>query len=76
MNDRLRTIDDLDVEGRRVLLRADFEVPLTTASVGVPVRVADDARIRAGLVTIQELRRLGARLVLVSELDGPKWSPP
>jgi phosphoglycerate kinase len=72
MNDKLRTIDDLDVEGRRVLLRADFDVPLTTPSVGVPVRVADDARIRAGLVTIQELRRRGARLVLVSELDGPK----
>lgn len=72
MNDKLRTIDDLDVEGRRVLLRADFDVPLTTPSVGVPVRVADDARIRVGLVTIQELRRRGARLVLVSELDGPK----
>ena len=68
----LRTIDDVDVEGRRVLLRADFNVPLTKASAGAPVRVADDARIQAALATIQELRLRGARLVIVSGLDRPQ----
>jgi phosphoglycerate kinase len=67
--DGLSTIDDLDVDGRRVLLRADFNVPLTSASAGPPVTVADDARIRAALPTIEELLRRGARLVLVSHLD-------
>jgi phosphoglycerate kinase len=72
MTRALRTIDDMDVEGRRVLLRADFDVPLTPASAGVPVGVADDTRIRAALPTIEELRRRGARLVLVSHLDRPQ----
>lgn len=76
MSDELRAIDDLDVAGRRVLLRADFDVPLTSAAVGVPVRVADDTRIRAGLTTIHELRRRGARLVIVSELGRPKGQDP
>jgi phosphoglycerate kinase len=68
----LRTIDDVHVEGRRVLLRADFNVSLTHASAGAPVRLADDTRIRGALATIQELRRRGARLVLVSDLDRPE----
>jgi phosphoglycerate kinase len=71
ITDRLRTIDDLDVEGRRVLLRADFNVPLVPPSAGSPARVADDSRIRSALPTIEELRRRGARLVLVSHLDRP-----
>ena len=66
----------MDVEGRRVLLRADFNVPLTPVSAGVPVGVADDARIRAALPTIEELRRRGARLVLVSDLDRPQDPDP
>lgn len=79
MSDELLTIGDMDVDGRRVLLRADFNVPLTPASAGVPVAVADDTRIRAALPTIEELCRRGARLVLVSHLgwpDGPDpaWS--
>jgi phosphoglycerate kinase len=72
----LLTIDDLDVEGRRVLLRADFDVPLTSAASGVPVRVRDDTRIRAALSTIDELRRRGARLVLVSHLGRPRGPDP
>ena len=72
----LRTIDDVDVEGRRVLLRADFNVPLTQASAGAPVRVADDTRIQQALATIQELRLRGARLVIVSGLDRPEHHHP
>lgn len=69
MTMELRTIDDLDVEGQRVLLRADFNVPVTSESAGMPVRVADDTRLRAALATIDELRRRGAMLVLISHLD-------
>ena len=76
MSGGLRTIDDLDVAGRRVLLRADFDVPLTSAAAGVPVHVADDTRIAAALTTIQELRRRGARLVLISHLGRPKGRDP
>ena len=76
MTNEFRTIDDLDVEGRRVLLRADFNVPITPASAGGPVSVADDTRIRAALSTIEELRRRGARLVLSSHLGRPKGPDP
>jgi phosphoglycerate kinase len=72
----LRTIDDLDVAGRRVLVRVDFNVPLEHASPDAPIRVADDARIRAALPTIEELRRRGARLILVSHLGRPKNHDP
>ena len=76
MADSLRTIDELDVEGRRVLLRADFNVPLHRPQPGGPIEVADDTRIRAALETIAELRARGARLVLVSHLGRPKGIDP
>lgn len=68
---RLPTLDELAVEGRRVLLRADLNVPLGTDSTGRPV-VADDARLRAALPTIEELRSRGASIVLISHLGRPK----
>ncbi len=72
----VRSIDDLDVRGRRVLVRVDFNVPLGTdadhgpQTGGVPL-VSDDTRIAAALQTIEELRARGARLVLVSHLGRP-----
>ena len=67
----MKTIDDLDVAGRRVLVRADFNVPLEDAGDGTR-RITDDGRIRAALPTIESLRSRGARVVLVAHLGRPK----
>ncbi|MEV4006728.1 phosphoglycerate kinase [Actinomadura sp. NPDC049753] len=62
----MRTIDDLDVAGRRVLLRADLNVPLQDG------RITDDGRIRASLPTIEALRARGARVIVCAHLGRPK----
>jgi phosphoglycerate kinase len=65
----IRSVDELEVAGRRVFVRVDFNVPLEGSSV------TDDTRIRAALPTIESLLARGARLVLASHLGRPKGGP-
>jgi phosphoglycerate kinase len=66
----VRSLDDLDVDGKRVLVRVDFNVPLDGD------RITDDTRIRAALPTIEALRERGARLLLAAHLGRPKDHEP
>lgn len=70
----MRSIDQLDVHGKRVLVRVDFNVPMATDENGTPA-VADDMRIVQALPTIEQLRARGAKLVLVSHLGRPEGRP-
>jgi phosphoglycerate kinase len=69
----MKSIDDLEVAGRRVFLRADLNVPLDLADPGNP-RITDDGRIRASLPTIRKLSDQGARVVICAHLGRPKGS--
>jgi phosphoglycerate kinase len=63
----MRFVEDLDVKGKKVFLRVDFNVPLTDQGT-----IRDDTRIKASLPTINYLLDHGARLVIASHLGRPK----
>ncbi len=65
---KIPTLDHVDVKGKRVLLRVDFNVPLEHGKVG------DTSRITAALPTIQELQKKGAKIIILSHLGRPKNS--
>src|SRR5207245_9928022 len=67
------SVRDLDVGGKRVLVRVDFNVPTETR--GGKVRVTDDTRIRESLATINYLREYGAKTILMAHFGRPKGKP-
>jgi phosphoglycerate kinase len=67
----MKTIDDLDVAGRRVLLRADLNVPLDLKDPENP-RITDDGRIRASLPVVEKLSARGAKVIILAHLGRPK----
>src|SRR5580700_5436139 len=67
------SVRDLEVKGRRVVVRVDFNVP--TEEVDGKIRITDDTRIRESLPTIELLRERGAKVILLAHFGRPKGQP-
>jgi len=67
-----KTVRDIDVNGKKVLVRVDFNVPLSSKDPNDDITVTDDTRIEASLPTLNYLLENGAALILMSHLGRPK----
>ncbi len=66
----MKTIDNYDFKGKKVIMRVDFNVPLNDQ-----FEITDDTRIRATIPTIQKIRQSGGAVILMSHLGRPKTGP-
>ena len=64
--DKLRTTDDLDVAGKRIVIRADLNVPVRDG------QITDDTRITRFLPTVRSLAERGAKVIILSHFGRPK----
>ena len=67
----MKTIDDIDVNNQRVLLRADLNAPMKQDANGV-MQITDDGRLKASVTTINDLRKKNAKMVVLANLGRPK----
>ncbi len=65
-----KSVKDVDLKGKRVLIRVDFNVPLDEN-----LKITDDNRIREALKTLKYIIQAGGKLVLMSHLGRPKGEP-
>jgi phosphoglycerate kinase len=70
MNNRIKSVDNLDFKGKRALVRVDFNVPLDEHQ-----NVTDDTRISAAIPTIEKILKDGGSVILMSHLGRPKDGP-
>ena len=61
----MKVVDQLDLRGKRVFVRVDFNVPMEDG------RVSDDTRLRAAKPTVDKLREAGAKVILIAHFDRP-----
>ena len=67
----MKTIDDLELNNQRVLLRADLNAPMKQDTNG-QMQITDDGRLRASVTTINDLRKKNARIIILAHLGRPK----
>jgi phosphoglycerate kinase len=67
----MKTIDDIDVNDQRVLLRADLNAPIKQDANGV-MQITDEGRLKASVTTINDLRKKNAKIIVLAHLGRPK----